>query len=70
MVSVNVPNHSKARLNPKRWRTFVPFIAQYIGQETSVETQARCARRHVEFAQKAYQKQNCFPARARTISHI
>lgn len=70
MVSVNMPNHGKTRPGSNRWRTFVPFIAQYIGQETSVETPARYARRHVEFAQKAYQRQNCFPAHPRTISHI
>ena len=38
----------------RRWRSHVPFIAQYIGQQTATETAHRSSRRNPEIAKKAY----------------
>jgi len=54
----------------RRWRTHVPFIAQYIGQETAIETSERASRRHNEFARKAYEKRTSLSPSPRTIAHI
>jgi len=64
--------HSSAlrRLSSSRWRAYVPFIAQYIGQETAIETPERWARRHSEFAWKAYNDQAASIPRKRLISQV
>ena len=58
------------RLSLRRWRSHVPFIAQYIGQETSLETPARYVRRHSETARKAYEKQAAFTPHSRTVARV
>jgi hypothetical protein len=71
IVSINAPDYNATgRLSPKRWRSHVPFIAQYIGQETAMETPERRARRHSEPARKAYQKRTSLPPSPRTVAHI
>jgi len=71
IVSVNVPNYTTTRrLSSKRWRSHVPFIAQYIGQETAMETPERRARRHSEPARKAYRERASLPLSPRTVAHI
>jgi len=71
IVSVNVPNYTTTRrLSSKRWRSHVPFIAQYIGQETAIETPERHARRHSEPARKAYRERASLPPSPRTVAHI
>jgi len=70
IVALHQPEHNRSQLSAKRWRSFVPFIAQYIGQETAVETPARCVRRHAEFARETYKKQTSSAPNPRTVSRI
>jgi len=71
IVSSGSPHLSSLRrLSSRRWRAYVPFIAQYIGQETAIETPERQARRHSEFAWKAYNDQAASIPQKRLISQI
>ncbi len=63
-------HNTMRRLSSKRWRSYVPFIAHYIGQETALETPGRLARRHSEFAKKAYQKQLSSAPSPRTLAQV
>jgi len=58
------------RLSSRRWRSYVPFVAQYIGQETAVETLERYARRHGETVGKAYRKQAAPTQNQRTVTYV
>jgi len=70
IIALHQREHNQSQLSAKRWRSFVPFIAQYIGQETAVETPARGVRRHAEFARETYKKQTSFVPSPRTVSRI
>jgi len=70
IVALNQPAHDQSQLSAKRWRAFVPFIAQYIGQETATETPARAVRRHADFARETYKKQISLTPNPRTVSSI
>ncbi len=58
------------RLSSRRWRSYVPFVAQYIGQETAAETVERHARRHGETVGKAYRKQAAPTPYQRTVTYV
>jgi len=67
---VNPTYEASRRLSPNRWRSYVPFIAQYIGQETAVETSERTTRRHDEFARKVYSKHTTHKPASRIIAQV
>jgi len=70
IVALHQRTHDQSQLSAKRWRAFVPFIAQYIGQETATETPARAVRRHADFARETYRKQISLTPGPRTVSSI
>jgi len=70
IVALHQSTHDQSQLSAKRWRAFVPFIAQYIGQETAVETPARSVRRHGDYARETYTNQASNTPGPRTISRI
>ena len=70
IVALHQRAHDQSQLSTKRWRAFVPFIAQYIGQETATETPARAVRRHADFARETYKKQVSSTPGPRIMSSI
>ncbi len=66
LEQTNRNNPSSAR----RWRSFTPFIAQYIGQETAIETIARAARRRPGPARNAYNQRMLPVKKSTTLAHV
>lgn len=65
------PHSTYARTkSARRWRSHVPFLAHYIGQETAKETSARSMRRNPEKAQKAYEIRLNQPIHPRTLAQV
>lgn len=70
-VTANQPQSDVRRVvSSKRWRSYVPFIAHYIGQETASETPQRATRRHPELAGKAYKKPASRAPSPRTVAQV
>lgn len=71
VVSMNSNTAQTPRnVSSRRWRTHVPFLAQYIGQQTAKETNARAVRRAPEKAQEAYSNRANPGIPSRTMAQV